>query len=207
MIKTILFDAAGVMLDFSPDDILRQLNVPEEDIPTLAAAVYGSPEWVAMQRDGMTIEEAADRIELRLPMRLRSWAGLALSDWWKYPLRGVPGMAELAAELKEMGYALYLFTNADKNIHYYAHRIPGVSCFDRLFASADWKLLKPEPAIFDAFLGCFGLTSWECLLIDDEAVNVDAARRMDMEAAHFTGDVDRLRADLNALGVPVKRKE
>ena len=180
MIKNILFDCAGVLLDFSPETVLRRLGVPEEDVPVLCREVFGSAEWIALQRRGVTLEEAADRIGLRLPMRLRSWAGLALSDWWKYPLEGVPGMEELAAELKELGYRLILFANAD------------------------WKLLKPEPAIYDALLGSLGLTSWECLLIDAVPANVDGARRVDMDAVLFTGDMARLRSELNALGVPVK---
>ncbi len=204
MIKNILFDCAGVLLDFSPETVLRRLGVPGEDVPVLCREVFGSAEWIALQRRGVTLEEAADRIGLRLPMRLRSWAGLALSDWWKYPLEGVPGMEELAAELKELGYRLILFANADRSIHLYAHRIPGIKLFDSLFASADWKLLKPEPAIYDALLGSLGLTSWECLLIDAVPANVDGARRVDMDAVLFTGDVARLRSELNALGVAVK---
>ncbi len=204
MIKNILFDCAGVLLDFSPETVLRRLGVPGEDVPVLCREVFGSAEWIALQRRGVTLEEAADRIGLRLPMRLRSWAGLALSDWWKYPLEGVPGMEELAAGLKELGYRLILFANADRSIHLYAQRIPGIKLFDSLFASADWKLLKPEPAIYDALLGSLGLTSWECLLIDAVPANVDGARRVDMDAVLFTGDMARLRSELNALGVPVK---
>lgn len=204
MTKNILFEAEGVLLDFSPDEILRRMGVPEEDVPTLRRAVFESPERIALQRDGMSLEQAADSIQASLPMGLRSWAGLALSDWWKYPIRGVPGMEELTEELSAMGYKLYLFANADRSIHAYAGRIPGVKKFDGFFASADWKLLKPEPAIYDAFLGRFGLTSWECLLIDGSPANVDGARRVDMDAVLFRGDTARLRADLNALGVKVK---
>lgn len=204
MIKNILFDTEGVMLDFSPEEVLRRMKVPEEDIPLLSEAVFHSPERIAMQRDGMTLEQAADAIALTLPMRLRSWAGIALSDWWKYRLDGVPGMAELAEELKEEGYTLYFFANADRKLRSYAHRIPGAAHFSGLFVSAEWKLLAPEPAIYDAFLGKYGLTSWECLLIDDSPANVDGARRADMDAVLFRGDVGRLRAELSALGVRVR---
>jgi putative hydrolase of the HAD superfamily len=113
-------------------------------------------------------------------------------------------MAELMGELKDLGFKLYLFANADRAIHAYAHRIPGAKYFDGLFASSDWKLLQPEPAIYDAFLGKFGLTSWECLLIDNSPANVDGARRADMDAVLFRGDMGRLRSELNALGVGVK---
>ena len=204
MIKNILFDTEGVLLDFSPEAILRRLKVPEEDIPLLREAVFRSPERITLQRDGITLEKAVDTIAAGLPLGLRSWAGQALADWWKYPLDPVPGMAELMGELKDLGYKLYLFANADRAIHAYAHRIPGARYFDGLFASSDWKLLQPEPAIYDAFLGKFGLTSWECLLIDNSPANVDGARRADMDAVLFRGDMGRLRSELNALGVGVK---
>ena len=204
MIRNIIFDLDGVLLDTAPDKLLRRIGVPEEDIPPLRREVFESPEWIALCRDGMTLEEAADRIELRLPLRLRSWAGLALSDWWKYPLEGVPGIEALIAELKEAGCSLFLLANAHRTVHTYINRVPGIKNFNGLLASCDWRLLKPEPAIYDALLGRFGLTAWECLLIDDEAANVDGARRVEMEAVLFTGDMARLRRELNAAGAPVK---
>ena len=80
MIKNILFDTEGVLLDFSPEAILRRLKVPEEDIPLLREAVFRSPERISLQRDGITLEKAVDTIAAALPLGLRSWAGLALAD-------------------------------------------------------------------------------------------------------------------------------
>ena len=205
MIRNIVFDMGGVMREYSPPKMLRQMGVPEEDVPALELGVFGSPEWIALDRGGMGLNEAVQGMCAHLPKRLWSWAGLITSDWWKYPFEGIPGMADLAGELKRQGYDIYMFSNAAQSLHHYFRRIPGNQYFDGLFVSSDWGLLKPEPAIYRQFLEHFGLRAEECFFVDDSPANVDGARRVGMHAVQFCRDVVRLRADLNAAGVLVSR--
>ena len=125
-------------------------------------------------------------------------------EWWTLPFDGIPGMAELARELKGLGLGVYMLSNAAPTLHEYFPRIPGSEVFDGLFVSTDWKLLKPEPAIYETFLRHFGLRAEECFFIDDAPANADGARRAGMTAVMFCGDLPRLRAELNAAGVAVE---
>ena len=96
-----------------------------------------------------------------------------------------------------------MLSNAAPTLHSYFPRIPGCEVFDGLFVSADWKLLKPEPAIYEAFLRHFGLRAEECFFVDDAPANVDGARRAGMTAVMFCADVRRLRRELRECGVEV----
>lgn len=205
MIRNIVFDMGGVMREYSPPKMLRQMGVPEEDLPILEQLVFGGPEWIALDRGAVSLEEAVSQMCVHLPKRLWSWAGIVASDWWKYPFEGMPGMAELAGELKGLGYGIYMLSNAAKSLHRYFHRIPGSEHFDGLFVSSDWGLLKPEPAIYAQFLGNFGLEAEECFMVDDSPANVDGARRVGMSAAQYCGDIDRLRWDMKQAGIPVRQ--
>ena len=116
--------------------------------------------------------------------------------------QGSEGMAELIRELKGLGYGIYLLSNAKADLPLYFDRIPGSECFDGRIVSADWKLLKPQPEIYETLLREFRLKPEECFFIDDLSVNVEGARRAGLDGAVFFGDIPRLRRELIAAGVP-----
>ena len=63
-------------------------------------------------------------------------------------------------------------------------------------------MAKPEPAIFVLAAERLGLEPRECVFVDDLDTNVDAARKVGMQAVLFSKDKgDDLRAQLAALGV------
>ena len=72
---------------------------------------------------------------------------------------------------------------------------------ERVFLSAQWKLLKPEPAYYQEALRHFGLRAEECLFIDDTPTNVEAAVRAGIGGVVFHADAVLLRAELRARGV------
>ena len=138
----------------------------------------------------------------RLPERLHSAVHTLVFDWWKRPLLPIEGTAEVVRELKALGYGIYLLSNAKIDLPLYFGRIPGSECFDGRIVSADWKLLKPQPEIYETLLREFRLKPEECFFIDDLSVNVEGARRAGLDGAVFFGDIPRLRRELIAASVP-----
>ena len=203
MIRNVVFDMGGVMREYAPPKMLAQLGVPGPDREALLREVFGSPEWIGLDRGGLAEDEAIAGMCGHLPERLHAWAGRIVREWWTLPFEPIPGMAELARELKAGGYGVYMLSNAAPTLHRYFARIPGSEVFDGLFVSSDWKLLKPEPAIYETFLRHFGLRAEECFFIDDAPANVDGARRVGMHAVRFCDDLSRLRAELRAADVRV----
>jgi len=62
------------------------------------------------------------------------------------------------------------------------------------------KLIKPDPAIYRLALARWGVAAADTVFIDDNAANVEGARRVGMHAIHFTGE-PALRAELRGLGL------
>ena len=116
----------------------------------------------------------------------------------------VPGMAELVRELRALGYGIYLLSNASSALNLYFERIPGSECFDGKLVSADVKLMKPFPEIYELLYSRFGLNPEECWFVDDNAANIEIARMTGMNGSVFYDDVARLRRELQAQGIPVK---
>lgn len=202
MIRNIVFDMGNVLIHWRPEIFVEREGVPEEDRPLLLREVFGSVEWIQMDRGVLTFEEAIAAMRSRLPERLHSAVRELTLNWWKRHLLPVEGMAELVRELKEMGYGIYLLSNAKLDLPEYFDRIPGSECFDGRIVSADWKLLKPQPELYQVLLGEFDLKAEECFFIDDLNINIEAAVLVGMSGAIFRG-ADGLRRDLIAAGVPL----
>ena len=204
MIKNIIFDMGGVLIRWDAAAIIARFGLNAEDSALLHREVFGCIEWVAMDRGIMTQQEACERICRRLPARLYASAASCVFDWWKPMPEPIPGMADLVRELRDLGYGIYLLSNAAPNLHQYFDLIPGSECFDGRIVSADVGLLKPQHEIFELLFDRFSLCPDECFFIDDSPLNVVGALAVGMSGAVFLADFPRLRAELRAVGIPLK---
>ena len=197
MIRNIVFDMGGVLYHWSPEIAFRDYG--EEDGRILYDSVYGSPDWKRLDSGDIGEDDLIALASARVPDRLKPEV-VRLTRW--YELTGpVEGMEELADELHGAGYPLYLLSNTSRAFHSFRGRIPALRFFTGEFISADHRLLKPDPAIFRAFLAEFGLTAEETLFIDDWAPNIVGARSVGMEGIVFDGSADSLREALAGLGI------
>lgn len=203
MIKNIVFDMGGVLVHYSPARFIDLLGVDEADQKLLMQEVFNTVAWFRMDRGTMEEKDAAAAIKKNLPPRLHGEAD-RLMEWWKLELRPMEGMEELLAELKELGYSIYLLSNATVRQPEYFTGLSINQYFDGRLVSAFCKLLKPQHEIFEALLREFDLKAEECFFVDDSVANVEGASCVGIAGAVFDGDVSRLRRLLNGAGVPVK---
>ncbi len=207
MIKHVIFDMGNVLIAWDPPLLTRRLGLPEEEQQLFLREVFSCSEWVGLDRGTLTPEAALETVGKRLPEHLHAPALQVMGEWWKGPLVPIEGMRELIWELEDLGYDIYLLSNATSRLHEYFHRIPGSECFSGMIVSADWKLLKPEREIYEKLYESFSLQPEECFFIDDNPMNIDGARQTGMPGAVFFGDLPRLRRELRAAGVPVREAD
>ncbi len=203
MIKNVVFDMGNVLIRFDPELFMLRLGLEEEDRKLLKREVFVSLEWSRMDRGSLTDGEAAEIICRRVPERLHD-AVRKLVGMWDRPILPVEGMYELVEELKEMGYGIYLLSNASFRQHDYWPRVPAAKFFDGTLISADVKLVKPQPEIYRLLCDSFSLIPEECVFIDDSTANAEGAYLCGINALVFHGDADEMRLKLNELGVKVK---
>ena len=202
--KHILFDMGNVLIRFEPKQYVKNAGLSESDQQLLLRELYGSIDWVRLDRGTLTEAEVIDRCVSRVGEHLRG-AVEKLVGHWDRPELPVEGMKALTDELYEKGYGLYLLTNAGPRQREYWPRFRAGEHFpeERVYRSADVHLLKPDPAFFEGALEKFGLNRAECVFIDDSAANAEGAQRVGLDAIVFFGDAARLRKQLHARGVDV----
>lgn len=203
MIQNIVFDMGNVLVRFDPVLFMDRLGVAEADRALLTREVFKSLEWAQMDRGSITDAEGCERMCCRLPKRLHETARQLVLAWDR-PILEIEGSFELVRELKELGYGLWLLSNASLRQHEYWPRVPASRYFDGTLISADVKLIKPQPEFYRLLFESFSLRPEECFFIDDNNYNIEAAQNSGMRCAIFHGDFGEVRARLREAGVPVR---
>ena len=206
MIRCILFDMGNVLIRFSPALFIERLGLEGDDAQMIERALFRDVEWVMCDRGTLNEVQTAEIAAQKLPERLRRYI-MPLAAAWNRPEDQISGMEEIASELAENGYELYLFTNAGPRHREYWETFPVSKYFprERVFLSSDYGLLKPETAFYETALERFGLKKEECLFIDDNAINAEAALRCGIDTIVFHDDARELRKKLKQKGIRISQ--
>lgn len=98
----------------------------------------------------------------------------------------IPQTAELIAELKRVGYRVFVLSNMSKEYIEYLRKMPVYSHFDGEVVSCEVGLTKPEKEIYTLLLERFGLEPSQTMFIDDRKENVEAAAQVGIVPFHFS---------------------
>jgi 2-haloacid dehalogenase len=198
-VKAVVFDLGGVLIDWDPRYLYRKLLADEAAVEEFLATVC-TPEWNAEQDRGRPFAEGVAELVERHPAHAAAIA--AYAERWEEMLGGeIRGTVELLAELRAAGTPLYALTNWSAETFAIAReRFGFLSWFDGVLVSGEERIIKPDPAIFRLLLERFGLAPEATFYIDDSAANVEAARRLGLDAVRFTGP-GQLRRELAARRV------
>ena len=181
MIKAIVFDMGGVLIDLDPPacikafkDILGFNRISELLDPFHQKGIYGELEGGKLSTD-----------EFRAAVLAESRPGSRPEDVDRCMDAMISGMEPYKGELlRELSrkYPLYLLSNNNEIARIRYHKLLeglGVdwrTVFREEFCSYQMKMLKPSPEIFREAIRRIGLPPEEILFIDDSNTNVEAAR-------------------------------
>lgn len=201
MVKQVIFDVGGVLLDFDPERMVRFATDDPADAALLRREIFSHADWNRLDR-GEGEETVLRSMETRLPERLHPRAEAIMAHWHE-SLRAKEETGELAEELHGLGYPLYILSNAPWRFLKFRDLVPAYGLMTGVMLSCEEGLLKPDPALFRRLFDRFGLRPGECFFIDDSPLNIEAAQWCGMGAFQFRQDMTELRAALRAAGVPV----
>jgi putative hydrolase of the HAD superfamily len=113
-----------------------------------------------------------------------------------------PRMLGWREDLSAAGMKTAVLSNMHADMVQYARRnFPWVDRLNWATFSAEVRLIKPEPAIYEHCLRGLGVAPSESLFIDDREVNLAAARAMGIHGIQYKS-IGQLRSDLDAAGFP-----
>lgn len=204
MIKNIVFDLGGVVVDYDPKDYLyRQFNDPQLE-ELLYDAIFGSEEWKKLDA-GLITRALAEQKMLAAAGSRRYEAQLVLDDWREMMTTKLDTV-ELITGLKAAGYHIYFLSNLPEDVYrLFTERRRFMQLFEGGIPSFSVKLTKPDRRIFDLLLKTYGLRPEETAFVDDGKENIAMAQKLGMTAIPFKNAMD-LHKTLAFLGVAVPAK-
>ena len=197
-IRVLLFDLGGVLVEFTgPSTLLRWLGgrlTPEQVWPLW----LGSPVVRDFERGLVEPHVFADRLiaDLALPVDRRQF----LDDFATWARGPYAGAVELIARVPA-SYVRATLSNTNA-VHW--PRITGEmklsALFDRHFPSHLTGKLKPDPEVFAHVAETLDCQPSSILFLDDQPLNVEAARAAGLRAVQASG-VREAESALVAAGV------
>jgi HAD superfamily hydrolase (TIGR01509 family) len=112
----------------------------------------------------------------------------------------IDGMESVLADLKSAGYEMHALSNYPVWYKMIEESLRVSRYLEWSFVSCRTGVRKPDPGAYLGAAEALGVAPSRCLFVDDRKVNVDAARRLGMQAIRFTG-AQALRRDLAELNV------
>lgn len=187
MIKNIIFDIGGVLVDFRPEGVLRDMDIPEKTADTILAQTMYNGMWSELDRGARPEEEVLSQMRASLP---DEETRLAFDRFIKEgkPHLAVPYSyaAEWLKSYRDRGYHVYILSNYPVS-YFEAHRptFPFLSYAEGGVVSGYVKVIKPQPEIYRCLLDKYQLKAEECIFIDDVERNAKGADAVGIHGVQF----------------------
>ena len=177
-ITTLLFDLGGVLIELG-------------DINEMMVTARGSPEakadqWLTSpavrEFESGKCDESEFAENMISEFRLNLSKAEFLDKFGKWPKRTFPAAESLLEKLSGK-FQLICLSNSNKT-HFESFLVhqPIINLFSATFFSHETGLLKPDLQAFENVLSALSLDPEEVFFLDDNAVNVEAARAVGIAA-------------------------
>ncbi|MEO6639095.1 MAG: HAD family phosphatase [Ginsengibacter sp.] len=199
-IKTIIFDLGGVLIDWNPRYVYRDIFENEEKIDWFFENIC-THDWNEKQDAGRSLAEATQELVLKHPEyenEVRAYYGR-----WEEMLGGPieDTVAILGSITEGNNYNLYALTNWSAETFPVAlDRYDFLKWFDGIVMSGEEKTRKPFAEIYHTLLNRYKVNPSEALFIDDSLRNVKGAEEVGIRGIHFQSP-EQLLSDLKELDI------
>lgn len=192
-IKNIIFDFGGVLIDWNPRYLYRNVFQNEVEMDFLLEKIC-SPEWNLKQDAGRSFNEATNELANRFPKYEKEIKDYFL-NWTKMIGGPIEENVALIEDLKDK-YLLFGLTNwSAETFPIVFNQYPFFKEFEGIVVSGTEKIVKPDAQIFQLLLTRYGLQADESLFIDDNLENINTANKLGFKTIHLEKNVN-LKSDL-----------
>jgi 2-haloacid dehalogenase len=198
-VEAVVFDLGGVLLDWNPRYLYRQLFDDEPAMEHFLSEIC-TLEWHEAHDRGVPFERSASELTAVYP----EYADL-IRAWGERSEEMVGGQIDatvaILADLRARGIPCYALTNMEAETYpLRRERFEFLRWFDGTVVSGQEGTVKPDPEIFRRLLARFGLVAERTVMVDDAERNIAAARSLGLQTVHFRSP-DQLRTWLVAAGL------
>jgi 2-haloacid dehalogenase len=194
MIKNIIFDYGGVLLDWNPHYLYDPYFGDTEKAEWFLTNIC-TYEWNAQHDNGKPIAEGTAELIGQHP-EWEKEIRMYYDDFMKMMGGQIPGMEDFVKSLKAKGYHVFGLSNWSVETFALVRPVyPILDLMEDMVISGVEKVMKPDHRIFELALERFGIKASETIFIDDNPNNVKAANELGIRGILFQSQ-ERLLSEL-----------
>ena len=192
--KALLFDLGGVVVDVDFDRALAAWAPHSSlSLPDLRRAFKFDLQYQRHERGEISSSEYFDHLATILEL---SASRTVVAEGWNAVFVGEVAQTRAMVQAMRAHLPCYAFTNTNaSHMPVWSALLPEVvASFDRIFASHEIGMRKPERAAFERICRAVGVEARSIMFFDDLLENVQAARAAGLQAVHVRTSEDVRRA-------------
>lgn len=199
-IKNIIFDLGGVLIDWNPDYVFKEVFDDDEKLAWFYREVC-TMDWNENQDAGYPLDKATEERVALFPEYenlIRQYYG----RWEEMLGDAIHGTVELLKQcIDSPALKVVALTNWSAETFPVAlKKFDFLQWFEGIVVSGEEMTRKPFPAIYHTTLERFELKAEESLFIDDNKRNIEAADALGIQCIHFSTPL-QLEKELKKLNV------
>lgn len=177
MIRTVVFDLGGVLVNFEAIAGLRKLGFSEEAVEAFREKIFGSGLWEDCDKYPYDDAQIRALFKEHVP-GFEKEVDLLWDDDHLHALTGTrPYTEEWLRSLKERGYKIYILSNYGKRAFEINSKIYDfLSLADGKVISYEIEEVKPQPYIYQYLAEKYRFDPKEAVFIDDREINIKGAK-------------------------------
>lgn len=187
-LKNIVFDFGGVLIDWNPIYLYREIFDKEENMNHFLEHVCRY-EWNVLQDAGRSLAEGTRVLQEQYP-EYRKEIAMYYGRWDEMLGGIIEENVKLIKPLKEK-YNVYGLTNwSAETIPIAMERYDFFKDLDGMVVSGAEKIIKPDPQLYRILLERYGIQAGESLFIDDNYANIKTAQQLGFQTIHIVDGVN-----------------
>lgn len=202
MIKNIVFDLGGVLVDFKPQVFLEHIGFSKEETELFYKLVFCGEEWYQYNSSLLNATETRNELMKHYPEYKDQIKKIFDEIDYNYILFEKKEEMELLKRLKKDGFNIYILSDlSEDHISFYTN-LDFFNYIDGGVYSFEVGSIKPNRNNYQTLLNRFDLIAEETIFIDDKLINVEGAKELGIIGIQFLS-LEKLQQDLKKY-LPLK---
>ena len=202
-IKKNIFDLGGVLIDWNPEYVyLEVFNGDREKMKWFFDEIC-TIDWNENQDAGYPLQQATEE-RVKLFPEYEEWIRIYYGRWEEMLGKQIDGTVTILKQLIDNpNYKVVALTNWSAETFPIAlERFDFLHWFEGIVVSGTEKMRKPFNEIYELTLNRFNIEASQSLFIDDNARNIEAAKKMGINTIRFNNPT-QLKSELRSLNIDV----
>jgi 2-haloacid dehalogenase len=202
-IKNVIFDLGGVLIDWNPEYVyLEVFNGDREKMKWFFDEIC-TMDWNENQDAGYPLQQATEE-RVKLFPEYEEWIRIYYGRWEEMLGKQIDGTVTILKQLIDNpNYKVVALTNWSAETFPIAlERFDFLHWFEGIVVSGTEKMRKPFNEIYELTLNRFNIEASQSLFIDDNARNIEAAKKMGINTIRFNNPT-QLKSELKSLNIDI----